>query len=58
MKYIDDCKCIRCNHKLLTIQSVIEDDVMYQVMCMWCGWKSKDYSTKQEALEHYENEIF
>ena len=56
-KTIDECKCPKCNNKLLTVHSVIEDDIVYDILCVWCGWKSKEYETKQEAIDNYETEI-
>lgn len=52
--------CPNCGQTLLYFHSVLtqDNDVKYEVLCDWCDYKSKEYDTKQEARENYENAIF
>lgn len=58
MKDINNCTCPNCSNKLLEVHSIfVENDIMYNINCVWCNWKSKQYNGEQEAINNYENEI-
>ena len=52
--------CPKCKQTLLYLHTVLleDNDIGYQVECVWCSYKSKIYDNKQEALENYENAVF
>lgn len=53
---MDNKMCPCCGQTLLYIHTVLHDnDIGYEVLCAWCNYKSKTYSTEQEAKEGYEN---
>lgn len=51
--------CPNCGQTLLYFHTIIKNDntIKYEVLCCWCDYKSKEYDTKQEARENYENAI-
>ena len=53
---LNKLKCPKCNERLLTWKTKLPD-LNHTIVCVWCGYESKEYSTRKEAIEKYETEI-
>lgn len=60
---IEHCKCPQCEHKLLYVQSKLNDNsveiasttvnLQYAIQCYWCSFSFGDYNSKTELFEQY-----
>lgn len=53
---LSKCKCPKCNEKMLAWRTMLPS-MSYVICCVWCNWESKEYDTREEAINNYDNEV-